>query len=47
MEKVLQSFMNENDATFAQFFEKEIETRYTKRDDYYEITEPKRDIYEE
>ena len=47
MEKVLQSFMNENDATFAQFFEKERETRFRKREDFYEIRDAKREIYEE
>ena len=46
MEKVLNSFMNENEESFSEFFEKHRETNLLNREDYLELKNQKNTIYE-
>lgn len=46
MEKLLEGFMNEQDITFGQYFENYRKEKLSKRIDFYEIRDAKREIYE-
>lgn len=46
MNKVLDSFMNEHESSFEDYFERQKVTKFLKRNDYKELMDKKREIYE-
>lgn len=46
MNKVLDSFMNEHESSFEEYFEKQRITRFKYREDFKELMDKKEEIYE-